>query len=136
MRRVLAAALVGGCLAAAPVAFAADVPMSAEAFERYTTGKTLLFGLNGSVYGSEQYLPGRRVLWAFNDEPCVEGVWYPEGDAICFLYENRDDAQCWRIYRAAEGLTATVVGDPDTDRLYEVRQSREPLACPGPRVGV
>ncbi len=134
--RLFAAALLGSALSTAAPALAADIPMSAEAFEDYTTGKTLHFGLGGTVYGSEQYLPGRRVLWAFLGEPCVEGIWYPEGDAICFLYENRETPQCWNIFRAPGGLTATVVDDPNPDRLYEVQQSREPLECPGPRVGV
>ncbi len=60
MRQLLALVLI-----AATPALAADAPMTAAEFEAYATGKTLTYAVGGEVYGAEQYLPGRRVLWAF-----------------------------------------------------------------------
>lgn len=117
-------------------AAAAETPMTAAEFEAYTTGRTLIYGTGGVAYGIEEYRPGRRVVWSFLDEDCVEGVWYPQDEAICFAYEGREEPQCWVFFRDAEGLSAITVDDPDGTRLYEIRQSSEPMICRGPRVGV
>lgn len=74
-------------LAAASPALADD-PMSAAEFEAYVTGKTLFYSHLGVEYGVEQYLPGRRVKWAFLDGDCRDGRWYQQDDMICFTYEG------------------------------------------------
>lgn len=73
---------------AASAAAMAETPMDGAAFERYTEGRTLSFNAGGVPYGIEQYLPGRRVLWAFVGQECQEGVWYERGDMICFAYDK------------------------------------------------
>jgi hypothetical protein len=62
--------------------------MSAAEFEDYTTGQTLTFSFMGVPYGVEQYLPGRRVIWAFIGEDCHEGRWYEDAGNICFVYDH------------------------------------------------
>ncbi|WP_367117638.1 hypothetical protein [uncultured Roseovarius sp.] len=111
--------------------------MTAEEFEAYTTGKTFYYGNGGAPYGAEEYLSGRYVRWSFLDGDCKEGRWFTdEGGLICFTYEDRPEPQCWSFLQGPNGLIARYENDPQATELYEVRQSDEPLECPGPKVGV
>jgi hypothetical protein len=121
---------------AASVAGAAQSAMSAEEFERYTTGKTLYFFSQGEAYGVEEYRENRRVTWSFLDGKCKEGVWYPQGDQICFVYEDNPTPQCWTFYREAGGLRALFEGRETGTELYEAGEADEPMMCLGPDVGV
>ncbi|WP_212524448.1 hypothetical protein [Actibacterium sp. MT2.3-13A] len=130
-----ASPLIALILAASP-ALAAE-PMSAEEFERYTTGKTLYYGTPGAPYGAEQYLPGRRVIWTFLDGACQEGVWYESEGLICFAYDTLPGGpQCWSFYATPGGMTALFENDPGETELIETEQGHDPLLCPGPDVGV
>jgi len=114
----------------------ADAPMTGAEFEAYATGKTLSYAQDGVVWGSEQYLPGRKVIWAFTEDDCQYGQWYEDAGNICFLYDNDPDAQCWKFFREASGLRAIFMGADGGTALSEVAQSTTPLNCPGPDVGV
>ncbi len=132
----LAATILSLAGAVAPgLAFAAP-PMSAEAFDAYTVGKTLTYSNGGTAYGVEQYLPNRRVRWAFVDDSCRIGHWYPKGQEICFVYEDENDPQCWTFDLEGGKLNAHFTADPVGTDLTEVEQSPDPLACIGPDVGV
>ena len=120
---------------AGPLCAAAQEPMTAEEFDAYATGKTLSYAQGAEIWGTEQYLPGRRVVWAFSADECQYGTWYPQGDEICFVYDNDPTPQCWTFWKQGSGLRARFMGDPDGTELAEVDQSDEPLACPGPDVG-
>ena len=122
-------------LGAAPTAMAADM-MSAGEFDAYTQGKTFYYGSQGEPYGAEEYLANRRVRWTFLDGRCQEGLWYEEDGLICFVYDNQPDPQCWSFKRQSGSLIARFENDTLQTELYEVRQSDEPLICPGPDVGV
>lgn len=111
-------------------------PMSAEQFDALSVGRTLTYATGGMVYGTEQYLPGRRVLWAFTGDICKTGSWFPQGDEICFRYEGVEALQCWTFYDTPGGLSARFRGDPDAAPLVAVGDSDQPLACLGPQVGV
>ena len=111
-------------------------PLSASEFESYATGKTLTYAQGGQVWGTEQYLPGRQVLWAFTDQPCQAGVWHAENQAICFEYETEPGQSCWLFYRSPAGLVAQFQGGDATPNLSETAQTTAPMQCPGPRVGV
>lgn len=134
MRAVLSVMLFwGGAVWAAE----ADAPMSAQAFDDYTTGHTFYFGSGGRAYGAEQYLPGREVIWTFLNGECQRGRWYEEAGMICFVYDGTPDApQCWRFFDTGTGLSARFEGDPEATELYEVQKDDTPLVCPGPEVGV
>ncbi|RMD90873.1 MAG: hypothetical protein D6811_09960 [Alphaproteobacteria bacterium] len=118
-----------------------DAPMSAAEFEAYVTGRTLTYAQSGETYGIEQYLPGRKVIWAFVGDQCQRGFWYPQGELICFVYDNEPAAQCWRFFRAPRGGLIAQFADGDGQggedglQLYEARNSDSPLSCPGPDVG-
>ncbi len=123
-----------GLLLGAP-ALAAE-RMSAKEFDDYTRGKTFYYGADGAPYGAEEYLDDRRVRWSFLDGECHDGYWYEREGLICFVYENQSEPQCWSFERRAGGLVARFRNDPEMTELYEVRQSRQPLICIGPDVGV
>ena len=131
----LAVTLCAALLAPAP-APAAQTPMTASEFEAYTTGRTLTFYSRGQAYGAEEYREGRRVTWSFLDGQCREGLWYPQGEQICFVYEDRAEAQCWTFFREADGLRAVFEEGDGTTELYEAGEADEPMLCLGPEVGV
>ena len=123
---------------AMPQAARTDTPapsMTVEEFEAYVTGRTLTFGTRGVPYGVEQFKEGRRVLWAFIGEECRRGVWYPQGDQICFVYEDEPRTHCWYFWMTDEGLRARFADDGPGDELYEIEQSPRPMFCPGPQIG-
>jgi len=113
-------------------------PMSGAEFDAYTRGKTLTFLEGGQSYGAEEYRPGRQVKWAFKDGECQDGKWWePEPGLICFVYDNAPtDSQCWNFYRTETGLMARFANELGGTNLYEAEQSRQPLLCLGPEVGV
>lgn len=111
-------------------------PMGAEEFDRYTQGKTLFYGFDGTAYGVERYLPGRRVIWSFLDGRCQEGTWYEEAGQICFVYEDNSQPQCWSFMLTPEGLNARFQNDPQATELYESGDVDDEMICLGPEVGV
>ncbi|MCG6903123.1 MAG: hypothetical protein LJE68_10615 [Rhodobacter sp.] len=116
---------------------AAAAEMSASDFEAYVTGRTLTYADRGVVYGIEEYLPNRRVRWAYLGDQCREGYWYEAGEEICFVYENNPDApQCWQFSQRDGRLSAIFMGAENGRELYEAKNSDEPLVCLGPDVGV
>lgn len=128
------------CLLLLPQALAAAEPVTGPAmtgaeFEAYTTGKTLTFSSQGQLYGAEQYLPGRRVMWAFTEDICREGAWYEADGQICFVYDYDPTPQCWIFWKDGK-LNALFMGQDGGTRLTEVAQSPSPLPCAGPQVGV
>lgn len=119
-----------------PLPALAETPMSAEAFDAYTRGKTLYYGADGEAYGVERYLDNQRVIWSFLDGECKDGVWYEDAGQICFVYEDRMDPQCWTFSEGANGLIAQFESDPDATELYEAQDIGEKMLCYGPDVGV
>jgi len=116
----------------------AQTPMTGAEFDAYTVGKTLTYGTSGEPYGIEEYLPNRRVVWAFVGDECRFGTWYEAEGQICFVYSYEPlDPKCWVFFLGPEGLT----GQSSTDdgffsSLVEIEQSPAPLPCAGPEVGV
>ncbi len=131
MRYILSAALF---LTAALPAFAQSTLTAAE-FEAYATGKTLTYSVGGQVFGTEQYLPGRKVRWAFTGDECTNGSWYEEAGQICFVYDHDGTPQCWTFTQSDTGLKAKFAGDGPANELSEVAQTDKPLPCQGPDVG-
>jgi len=120
-----------------PVAAQAGGPMSADAFDAATRGKTILYGSAGQAYGAEEYLDDRRVRWSFLDGDCLEGRWYDDGARICFVYEDFPSPQCWLFHEGGGEMTAEFVDDGQvTGPLIALSASDEPLYCKGPKVGV
>ncbi len=124
------------CLTASLSPAHADSKMTAAEFDTYTKNKTFYYGNQGQPYGAEEYLEGQRVIWSFLDGKCQNGLWYQQGDLICFEYEHLEDPQCWSFERSAGGLIARFENDPAQIELYEAETTHEPLLCLGPEIGV
>jgi len=114
----------------------AQTLMTGEEYEALSMGNTLDYAIDGVIYGSERHLPGRRTLDADLGEPCTEGSWFPEGDAICFVYDGSDDTHCWHFWREGDQILAKPVGEDPGAARREVTVSPTQLNCPGPDVGV
>lgn len=109
-------------------------PLDGAAFEAETTGKTIHFTMQGQPYGTEQYLPDRRVIWAFDGGDCREGMWFePSPGSICFVYDHDPTPQCWAFFKEDGRLRARFEGLEND--LIEARRSTAPMSCPGPWVG-
>ena len=128
MRAVLAL-----CLAASPGL--ADTTLGAAEFDALTLGRTMTWAEAGTVYGVEQYLPGRRVRWTVLGDDCKAGHWYAEGAAICFQYEDDPAPDCWEITLDGAGLLAHYTTNPPEAEPVVVEETTEPMACLGPEVG-
>lgn len=124
-------------LALALPAAAADPgpPLDATGFDARTVGRTITYSAGGIAYGTEQYLPDHRVLWAFEGDLCKEGTWFQQGDFICFDYQDENGLQCWTFFDTSAGLMARFRGDPASEPLVSLTESPEPLRCQGPDVG-
>lgn len=112
---------------------AAETPLSAEAFDELTRGRTYFYAENGVPYGAEEYHDDHEVVWSFLDGKCIRGTWYQAGEAICFVYKDLPLPQCWLFF--VEGSLRALFLDGGTD-LTELGQSDQPLDCLGPDVGV
>ena len=123
-------------LALLPLPAFADTLMTAAEFDAFVTGRVMDYTQSGAVWGTEKYMPNRRVLWAFTDAECREGVWYDKGDQICFVYEDPDDPQCWLFYKTDTGVSVRFVGDAVGSEMSIVTESPGPLGCPAPGLGV
>lgn len=125
--------LFAAAVAATP---AAAGEMTAESFAAFAEGRTLYFTRDGQPFGAEQYFPGRRSLWRFEDGTCEEGRWWGEGRLICFEYDD-GVPQCWHFRGGPDGFTAASVRD-GAETGFELRFSHaddRPLDCLGPKVG-
>ncbi|MDP3197049.1 hypothetical protein [Tabrizicola sp.] len=127
------AALTALLLLATPAL--AEPPLTAEDFEALTQGRTMTWAEFGQVYGVEHYLPDRRVRWTVLGEDCKLGHWYPQGQMICFKYEDDPDPDCWTITENGTSLFARFAGTADDSTPVVVTETTEPLACFGPEVG-
>lgn len=114
----------------------AETPMSAEEFDAWSLGKTLDYSVNGEVWGSETYGPNRTTLDADVGGPCLDGTWFAQGDAICFVYAAREGQHCWRYWREGDAVFAKPLSDAPEDPPQRVTVADGPLDCAGPDVGV
>jgi len=135
-RKAASAAVLALAASLAAGAAGAETPVSPDEFDRLTAGRTVHWTALGRPYGTEQYLPGRQVLWAVEGGDCQRGRWWAKGAEICFSYEGDPAPKCWTITREAQKLAARPVDDPGGIPLIAASDSDRPLACRGPRVGV
>ena len=120
----------------AATAAGAETRMTAEEFEAFATGRTLDFANEGGVFGTEEYLPGRRVRWAGTDGQCMTGSWHEWSGHVCFVYDGDPFRHCWTLWRDGAAVTARSFDDQPGDAPRRVTEAAAPLACRGPDVGV
>lgn len=111
----------------------AQTPMTAEEFEAFSTGQTLDYFIDGIFWGSERHLSDRKTQDADAEGPCRKGEWFPKDDMICFVYEGDAGEHCWQFFRDG---TRVLAQTDDGELSTEVTLADQPLACPGPDVGV
>ncbi len=114
----------------------AETPMTGAEFEANTTGNTITYDYGGGLFGTEEYLEGRRVRWAFDGDLCIYGIWYVKGDEICFAYENDPDDPCWLYFLENGKIRGLFAGDGGSLEILESSREGGPLPCAGPDVGV
>jgi hypothetical protein len=120
-------------LAASPAL--AETPLNADQFDTATQGNTITYDYGSGILGTEEYLEGRKVRWAFEGDLCIYGTWNEQGDEICFVYENDPAAKCWHYYLRDGVIHGQYLG-PGADSIVEVERTSTPLPCAGPDVGV
>lgn len=120
-------------------AVTADPLLTGPGFASHTTGRTITFVTRSGIpAGTEQYLPGKRVLWhAKGTDICKTGRWYEhrfsDGPAICFIYDGDPIPVCWYMTRLDQQLTVRQVTAPD-NVLIESPIAAE-LPCTSPYLG-
>jgi hypothetical protein len=115
----------------------AQTPMTADEFDAYVTGKTLSYHApaSGTVFGTEEYLPGRKVRWNETSSTCSIGRWYVEGQDICFIYDDDPEPVCWTYWLHDGKLLASPAEDYPEASPYDVLASATPLSCSNPQTG-
>ena len=113
----------------------ADTISPAE-FERRVEGKTLSFAKDGLPVGVEQYLRGRRVIWAFVDGQCEMGRYFVQDDNICFEYDKFGVSYCWVFFEQEGQMHGHLVGETPEDSLVVVGESDAPINCVPDGLGV
>jgi hypothetical protein len=134
MRPLCAFLIASLTLSALPAA--AELPMTGPEFEANTTGETITYDYGDGLFGTEEYLPGRRVRWAFEGDLCIYGVWYQREDQICFEYENDPTAACWQYFLQDGKIKGRYMGEGGGWEILESSRDGGPLPCAGPDVGV
>lgn len=122
-------------LSLSPGPAAAEPPIGPDAFETHVTGKTITYRQDDSLFGVEEYLPGRKVRWSTAPGQCQYGSWYPQGNDICFVYEYDPTPSCWTFWLRDGALVALSTDGLPGEELHEVAADDQPLPCPGPEVG-
>lgn len=124
-------ALMAALMLAGAARAADDTPLTAEAFDALTLGKTMDTASGGTVYGIETFLPGRRVVWR-DARRCVEGQWQQVADEICFTYADKPDRPvCWLYFDRGdriEGRHSAAL--PGSDPIV-LTPGDGPISCDG-----
>jgi hypothetical protein len=103
-------------------------PLDAEAFDRLTLGKRMDTYDPQSLYGVEEFLPGRRTIWR-DAEGCMRATWQQVGEQICFTYEDRPgDPDCWIYALHEDELWGWFQGQPDGFSVRLV-PGNSPMTC-------
>ena len=129
--------LAPALLALAAAAPGAAEPVTPEAFEAMSEGRTLHFFRDGAPFGDEQFFTGRRSLWRFADGTCEPGRWAAEGEQICFVYDSDPAPICW-LFRSDGPRFLAELADESEAAGFTLELDRivpEPLPCPAPDLG-
>ena len=136
MRPPLFSLLALGLSFAAALPAMAETPMSVEEFDAYVTGKTLTFSQFGQHYGTEEYLPDRKVGWRLADDAeCMYGTYYQKAEYICFKYENDPREHCSTFWLEGDLMMSRFAETLPGGEL-SVSSETLPLNCGMPYMGV
>ncbi|MBL9045969.1 MAG: hypothetical protein JNK34_01470 [Tabrizicola sp.] len=133
--RILSPCFVLGLALSAAPGLAGD-PLTAEEFDEATRGSTITYDYGDGLFGTEEYLEGRQVRWAFDGDLCIYGSWRQWGDQICFDYENDPEPACWHYFLENGRIRGVYMGEGGGWQILESSRDGGPLPCAGPDVGV
>lgn len=108
----------------------AETPITADQFDAFASGKTLIWSQDGQAYGLESYLPGRKLLWSEEGGTCLSGSYAQAANGqICFTYDDATPPDCWLLYPAGDALHGTLQSDAEPRPDYGISVSPTPLDC-------
>ena len=119
-----------------PGALLAETPLTGPEFDANTTGDTITYDYGNGLFGTEEYLPGGQVRWAFDGDLCIYGEWYQAEDQICFVYETDPTPACWLYFLEDGKIRGRYMGEGGGWEILESSRDGGPLPCAGPDVGV
>jgi hypothetical protein len=95
--------------------------LSVEEFEAKVSGRaTQIFTQTGEPYGTEYFLPKRRVIWKTGDGRCIAGSWAPSNGMICYRYEGATGG-CNKYYSESDKLVSVdFVGGAQTSMAFDL----------------
>lgn len=115
---------------ALPSALQAQDFMDVVEFEAFVTGKTLDFIEDGQPYGSEEFLPGRRVNWRYVGEiDCHAGTYEQNAEYICFNYDGEDELSCSTFWLEGDKLMSRFSDALPDEPLSIATAAQQPLSC-------
>lgn len=105
-------------------------------FQAMVEGKaTVVADAYGDSFGTEYFLPGRRVIWQYSsDKSCLFGTYAPQRDAICYTYDTYDGglANCLRYRPDGAGLAGVEWNDGIEGETFTLTiTDSKPPNCPG-----
>jgi hypothetical protein len=125
-------------LAATPAL--AETPLTGAEFQAHIGQNTISYLYSNGVRGTADYGPDRTLVWAFEGDSCFNGQWYEDRNQICFAFEDGSLSACWHMFLDGDRLhgKATFLSSdsPLNLEIREVAHTDQPMACPGPDVGV
>ncbi|NJM83976.1 MAG: hypothetical protein HC844_17370 [Tabrizicola sp.] len=111
--------------------------MTADQFEAHIGTRTLTYDYGEGVRGTAEHLPERRLRWAFEGYPCIEGSWYARRDMICFVFSDPGASACWHFYDLDGRIRGrSYLDDGMMFEILEIARTDAPLSCHGAEVGV
>ncbi len=126
------------CLSAACLAFPAvaeNAFLTAQEFEALTKGRVFATWQSDGVtlFGHEEFLPGRKVMWKYADGECLPGRWAFENGSVCYRYDGDDDPSCLRYTKDGSRIIGEQWGTdgPAGSRVVLSVSDDGPLNCVG-----
>ncbi len=110
----------------------ADIPdISFETWQEMTNGKTVVYELDGEIFGLEAYRKdSNRVLFRTATGICDRGTWAMDGPAFCFQWEASGE-DCF-LHKQMDGEIFIIGLDNGvaTDNIQKVARIADiPVAC-------
>lgn len=104
--------------------------ISVEEWRRMTAGKTVVYEIDGSIFGYESYRGAGNVTIRLDDGSCIDGTWYMEQAAFCFDWQD-NTINCFNHKRLDDEIYVIGLENGiETDDIQKVsRIAYIPVSC-------